>query len=495
MLWVLTGNGAQAILQLLVLLVLARLVAPREFGLYSAALVVAGLATIFSELGVGPAIVQRAALEPRHIAAGFTMSMLLGCSAALAAFLGAPFIAALFGMPSLTDIVRFVSVVFVFRGAAVVAEALLQREMDFRSVASVRFGSFALGSGCVSIALALLGLGVWALVWGAVANGFLRMVFALAVKGHAVRFVGDVSAWRELMYFGTGFTLGRLGNYTAFNIDNLVVGRALGAASLGFYGRAFQLMSAPTNLFGEVIDLALFPAMSRLQGERDRLALAVRRGVALAAIVVLPASAALVLLAPEIILVLLGDGWEPVVLPFQILVAATLFRTSYRVSDSLSRATGAVYSRAWRQWVYAGLVAGGAFFGARWGLPGVACGVLVASLAMFLIMAQLSLSKTGLPVREFAAAHVAAAPATLLAAGVTYAAATVLRALGAAPFLVLFATGVLLVACALVALRLQPRWLLGSDGRWMLGLILERFRPAKPRTARESRTTPLGDPE
>src|SRR5206468_5659579 len=108
-------------------------------------------------------------------------------------------------------------------------------------------------------------------------------------------------AFNDLAYFGGGFTVARLANYVAVYGDNVVTGRFLGAAALGYYGRAYSLMSAPAYAFGSVLDAVLFPAMARVQDDAARLAAAYRRGVALIAIVVLAPSATIILLAPEVI--------------------------------------------------------------------------------------------------------------------------------------------------------------------------------------------------
>src|SRR6185437_7222982 len=154
-------------------------------------------------------------------------------------------------------------------------------------------------------------------------------------------------AFKDLAYFGGGFTVARLANYAAVYGDNVVTGRFLGPAALGYYGRAYSLMSAPAYAFGTVLDAVLFPAMAKVQDDPPRLAAAYRRGVALIALVVLPTSAALILLAPEVIRVALGPHWTAAVAPFQILGIGMLFRTSYKMSDSIARSTGVVYRRAW----------------------------------------------------------------------------------------------------------------------------------------------------
>src|SRR5262249_37148083 len=145
----------------------------------------------------------------------------------------------------------------------------------------------------------------------------------------------------------------------------------------------------------QVLDRVLFPTMVKIQDHAERLSLAYTRGVALIAMTVLPASAVLFVMAPELIHVLLGPKWGGVVTPFRIFAVGMILRTSYKMSDSMARATGSVYRRAWRQAIYAALVAAGAALGLRWGVSGVAFGVLAAIAVNFFLMAQLSVSVAG----------------------------------------------------------------------------------------------------
>ena len=119
-------------------------------------------------------------------------------------------------------------------------------------------------------------------------------------------------------------------------------------------------------------------------------------------------------LAPEIVLLTLGPKWTEVTLPFQILATSLLFRTSYKISDSLTKATGAVYRRAWRQWVYAVLVVLGAFGGQFWGISGVAVGVVTAISTNYLLMAHLSLRLVDISFKDFFEAHI---PGAVLGVG------------------------------------------------------------------------------
>ena len=261
--------------------------------------------------------------------------------------------------------------------------------------------------------LAWHGYGVWALIGALLTQNFVRMVLLLAGQPHLKRPLLELRAIGDLLHFGGGFTLARIGNYLASQADRLIVGRWLGAPTLGLYSLACQFVTAPAFLVGQVLDRVLFATMARVQFEPARLTRAYRSGISVCALLVLPSSLVTILVAPEIVLVLLGTKWAGVVEPLQVLAFAMLFRTGYKISDSIARATGAVYARAWRQWLYAGAIALGAFIGRLWGLEGVAAGVVAALALNYFMMAHLSLRLTGMSWSAFAAAHL---PAFALAA-------------------------------------------------------------------------------
>ena len=121
----------------------------------------------------------------------------------------------------------------------------------------------------------------------------------------------------------------------ATNGDNLVVTSTLGPASLGIYSRAYQLLVQPAVLIGSVSDKVLFPAMSRIQDDARRLTRAyVTVNSIIAAITLFPASVGLFVLAPEIVAIVLGPGWEAVALPLRIFAVVLLPRTAYKISGS-----------------------------------------------------------------------------------------------------------------------------------------------------------------
>jgi PST family polysaccharide transporter len=466
MFWTLSGTGVQGLVQLLVLMALGRLLTPAQFGVMGAAMVVVALSRIVSQVGVGPAIVQRRDLTRTHVRVAVTLSFSLGLILGAVVYLGAPVIARFYRIPDVGPVLRCVAFLFPLEGLNTVGKALLTRDLRFRTYAALDAGSYILGYAIVGVVLAWYGQGVWALVIATLCQSAVRTVAMFAIVRHPLRPSLNLAASRELLSFGFGHSLGQIGVVLSQQSDNFLVGRWLGPAALGIYGRAYSLMVMPTTIFGLIVLRVLFPLMSQLQNEPRRLGNAYERGLAVVALVSLPISSFLWVLAPEFINVVLGPAWHDVILPFRLFTISLLFRMSSRISDECAKAAGKVYHRAALQWTYAGLVVLGAAIGQQWGLGGVAVGVSVAMAANWLSMVWLCRAVTGLTWARFGAAHL---PAALLAGLIVVAAAPVAQAmrvahLGSVP--VLTAAGLAAAGVAWAAARLRPDIMLGPHGLW-----------------------------
>lgn len=466
MFWMLTGSGLQAVLKIVVISILARLLTPADFGVIGASLVVISFLEIFGKLGLAPAIVQRPDLNETHIKTGQTASIVLGCLMGLLLFALAPAMAALFHMQSLEPVVKVLALAFPLKGLATVPEALMQRQMRFREMAAINISSYVLGYATVSIALAALGFGVNALVIGILAQAALtRLSFFFLIRLPS-GFSLDRTALRQLLTFGGGMTLSSLGNFFALNLDNIIVGRWLGAEALGIYSRAYQFLMQPTALIGGTIDRVLFSAMGEAQGDGARIDRAYRHSLAIVAMVTLPLSAALVILAPEVIELLLGPRWTSVIVPFQILASCLVCRTGYKPIDAVARVKGMVYRTALRQWLYAAEIATGAFIGHYWGTTGVAAGVTLAITAQYLIMIHFGRSLTSVSLTELASIHLRHLTVALLVSTAITAAKLGLLALNAPNYAVL-AGGSVAGGLGFILTWLFLRRLFGDEGLWL----------------------------
>lgn len=483
-LWMMTGSGIQIMLKVGVLAVLARLVSPKEFGLISIAVIAVEFSKMLIQMGVGPAIVQRKELEDRHLTAGFTLSLFMGLFFIALLALIAPSLAVFFRMEGLTSVLRVVSLVFLLDSLTLIGQALMQRNMKFKLISVVEVASYAIGYGAVGIFLGSIGWGVWALVIAHISQAALHAILVVLVQPFPKKPGFEQKAFKELLGFGGGFTIARIGNYLALQGDNLVVGRMLGAAALGIYGRAYQLMVMPSNLLGTTLDKALFPAMAKVQDDKQKLGKAYLAGVSSIALVAIPLSIILVLLAPEIVLVLLGPDWIEVVLPFQILTCSLLFRMSYKMSDTLAKAVGAVYRRAWRQILYAFVVIAGSYIGQFWGLYGVACGVATALVVNFFMMTQLSLQLTSISWLEIFNAHRPGMTLGMSAGTLCYVLVNFCRLYFQSHFFTLLITGLVVGIILLLTICYLPDLFIKDDQKKLFHrLVVSRFKKVQTRKA------------
>lgn len=337
-------------------------------------------------------------------------------------------------------------------------------------------------------------LGVWALVAAEVAQAAFKSALLLAKHPPSRRPTFERAAFKDLVYYGGGFTVARLANYAAVYGDNIVTGRFLGPAALGYYGRAYSLMSAPAYALGSVLDAVLFPAMAKVQDNTRRLATAYLRAVGLIALIVLPLSAAVILLAPELIRVALGPHWSAAVVPFQVLGIGMLFRTSYKISDSIARSTGAVYRRAWRQVLYATFVVLGSCVGQRWGIVGVAWAALAALTFNFIVMASLSLDVAQTTWREFWGVHRPAVMLTVVTFPLVWLVTMGSRTLDLpAPIILLTGGSTLLAVCAALV-WCAPTVFLGEEGQWMVETMRSFLTKLVARPAARARREGTAEP-
>jgi O-antigen/teichoic acid export membrane protein len=452
-----TTNG----MRFVVLTVLGRALTSTDFGVVAAAVSVNVIVYGIRDLGIGQALVQRKQLDPAHVSTAFAVSVYLGLALSVLLFLGAPLIAAFYGIRESVDVIRVLAFVFFgLRSFGTTSRMLCQRAMNFRLIAIVDATAFTIGS-IVSIACALAGAGPWALVAGYLVEELISAALYLAYSPPRFSLAVDLARLRELLDFGIGQSVTQSTNVVATYGDNFVVGHALGAASLGYYSRAYDLIKFPSMVFDAIVGNVLFPAFSRLQDDRDNLAAAFRRVAFVNALVLLPASALIIVAAPEAIRIVMGAGWDSVVLPFRILAVTILLRTNLKLGGILAQAAGAVNAVAAAYAVYMVVVVGGALVTIRWGIAGVAVSTAFAITSVSTHCCLLAMRVSGLALRRFLGAHV---PGLVAGAGValtTWPVSEALRARGAPAWLVLV---VAVTAAAAVTIALAGVWLVRKRG-------------------------------
>lgn len=474
MIWKSTSVVIQVLLKTLVLVILARLLTPDDFGVVAIAMIFVGFADMISSLGIGPAIVQRETLSAIHVRVGYTISLMLGVFIFVVLAISAPLIAFFFHNNLVTSVLRVISVTFFINSFGVVSESLLWRNLQFKTLMYIDALSYGIGYAIISVVLAWRGYGYWSLVAGLLGQTTLKTIMLIFLNRPLLIPMLKRQELNDLLSFGTGFTIGRFFNYFAGQGDYMVVGRVMDSSALGLYSRAYQIMVTPAQTLGLVFDQVLFSSMSKIQTDKKRLQQVYFRGVAIVSLATIPLAVYFYLLAPEIINVMLGPNWEAAVAPLRVLSLGLFFRTSYKISDSISRATGAVYKRAGYQAIYAICVVFGAWIGSHWNLTGVAFGVLVALLIVYLLMAKLSLSLIASNWKDFFLEQIHGFFIAIIVFAILLPLMNLLNYWKFSALVTLIVSGVIIATLLLSMFLIFPQTV-GKQGQWAIMQLLSFF--------------------
>lgn len=313
-----------------------RLLSPEDYGLLAMAMVAVNLLALLAEAGLGAAIVQAKELDGPVLRTILGAAIIVNVAAFAIIFLAAPAIAVFFGEERLVLVVRMLSLQFLVGTFAVVPGALLARRMDFRASGLVALSASIVGS-LVTLALALTGQGVWALVAGTLAASLCQTIGVNILSPFMGRPSFALGAAKRLLLFGGEVTAARVLWFLYSQADMLIAGKLLGKEALGVYSVSMHLASLPIQKISGVVNQVALPAFARAQTDDALVAAYLLKALHIAALVAFPVLWGISAIAPEVVAVLLGDKWAKATLPLQLLplvmpltMASVIFSTAFQ---------------------------------------------------------------------------------------------------------------------------------------------------------------------
>jgi O-antigen/teichoic acid export membrane protein len=383
-----------------VAIALAHLLTPQEFGLAAMALVFTGLTTIFTDLSLGAALVQRPRITERDRSTVFWTSVAASLVVA-AIWVGvSPLVGDFFSDPAVVPLFAATAASALFWGVAGTQIALLTRTLNFRSLELREIGGTLTG-GVAAVALAASGAGAWSIVGQNLITAGASAVLVWRLSTWRPRFVYSSDSLRTLGSFGIKTLFARLMSYANSYGDNLLVGRFLGTVPLGVYSIAYSVMYMPTTRVAAPIQQVLFPAFARLQHDSAALGRSWIRGMQLIAAVNASACLGMTVVAPDFVPVVFGHKWVAAVPVLQLLSLAGAAESLKTLNWSVLQAVGASGLLA-RLMVFSTIITVGAFaVGLRWGVVGVAGLFAVARAIVAASFGWVTCRRIGLPFAAF----------------------------------------------------------------------------------------------
>lgn len=325
--WALLGGGiVRQLIQLLLGLLLARMLGVTEYGLLSLGLAITALFGSLSEFGISIALVRIKEFSQSWIDSAFTLtigfSSLLGLACYLSGFLFAGF----YNLPSLVPLMSLLSIGLFLSGASSIFNSLLQRDFKFKELAILQLAS----PSCtltVSFILLWLGFGTESYGIGFIAGSLASYLLGFLYTGAIPRGFGNLQEIKTLLSFGAWVSGGRALSITGGNIDQLVLGKLLDVASIGWYAMAQRIILIFPSLISSILEQVLYPIYSGWQDDSRRIAQTYWKVVTFMVIVTTPLAFLLYMVAEPMVLLVLGSDWRSLVLILKIMCIFGIFQT------------------------------------------------------------------------------------------------------------------------------------------------------------------------
>ncbi len=322
---VLMAQLVRIVIQLASTAIFARMLAPADFGVFTIAALVVGFANVFTDLGLSAAVIQRQRIDQNTVSALFFVNVAAGLGIMLMVWAVAPIAAWFFDDPRVLGLLFALAPSIPLTACGAQHNALLVRGMRWRTIQYVSISSQIFGV-VVGVAFAYYAnAGYWALVINTAGAAFFSLILLWAVSHWRPSRVKDWSGVRSALAFGLNLTGFNLVNYFHRQADNILIGYRWGPTELGFYNRAYTLLSVPITLISGPIGSVLIPSLSRLQAEPERWRRAYLDALTLVAVLNSFISVALIANARPLIDLFLGPGWGPSADIFMLLANSMLF--------------------------------------------------------------------------------------------------------------------------------------------------------------------------
>lgn len=336
--WVIAERWGSRVISLVGFVALSRIIGPTAFGLMAMAMAYVEFSRLIVDQGIGDAIISRQERDQRVLSTAFWMSAALGLILAGLSFAVAPLVGLLFDEESVVELVRALSGFFIIQGLCGVQDAILQRDLEFRTLAVRRLLAAVVGTS-TAIGLALGGAGAWSLVAQALVSAAVGGIFLWARARFRPSFDISRKALTSLLRFAAKSAAVNFLSYLNSYGDNLIVGLVLGPTQLGIYTVSFRILILLNDLFAGALSTVSGPVFGRIRNDPQAMRATLMKVTTASAGIGLPLYVLAFFSAPVLIPTLFGDQWDPAVDIMQWLIVGMALWTVNLFDRSILYAT------------------------------------------------------------------------------------------------------------------------------------------------------------
>lgn len=306
--WVSAFRIASRMITFLRVIILARLLTPSQFGLFGIASLVLVFIEVITETGINIILIQQKLNVDRYISSAWIVSIIRGFLISFVIIIFSPLIIVFFHSPQAKNLLLLISIVPIIRGFINPSIVKLQKELRFKKEFIIRIAIFFVDS-LVAVTLSVVTKSAVSIVWGLMAGAILEVVLSFLFFRPFPKFEFIAKLIKEIFHRGKWSTLHGIFNYFAQEGDNIVVGRILGASTLGIYDMAYTISTLPISEVADVVNRVTFPVYVQIEHDRRRLQRAFIKSTMAISVASLLISSFVFFFPKEIIIILLGQKW------------------------------------------------------------------------------------------------------------------------------------------------------------------------------------------
>lgn len=375
--WTVTSTVCNLLTQVILLAVLARYLKFSEFGLMATVNMIIGFSQTFMDMGISNAIIHHQKISHTQLSTLYWLNILAGVVVFIVVCALAPFISLFYGEKALTPLIVYISSIFLIIPFGQQFQILMQKELKFSAISKIEIITKSIGS-IITILFAVMGFGVYALVYGTIITTFLSTLLFVYVglKEHKPSLVFHYKELKGFLHFGIFQMLEKTINYFNLQFDTILIGKLLGMDALGIYSIPKEIVLKPMFFINPIVTRVTFPVMAKIQEQKDFLKDTYLKTINYLSSVNFPIYIALAIFAAPIIRVIFSNKWGAAVPILQVLSLWAMARSVGNPFSSLALAKGrADLGFYWNAILFLFFPLS-IYWGSHWGVIGV-CWALV----------------------------------------------------------------------------------------------------------------------
>lgn len=383
--WIFSLRVVQQLFSLIRLFILARILAPNDFGLLGIALLTMSILVTFSETGFESALIQKKKGIESYLDVAWTILILRGFALFIFLYLIAPYAAVFFDAPEAKSVIQVIGLSLLLQAFRNIGILYFMKELEFRKQFVYQFSGM-LADFIVAVSSVLIFKNVWALVFGLLAGNATMLVVSYLIHPYRPHLSLNIGKARELNSYGKWIFGSSILVFLLTQGDDIVVGKILGITALGFYQMAYRISNMPSTEITNILSNVTFPLYSKLQDEIPKLKGAFLMVLQLTTFFSFPIAGLIYVLSPDFTMIFLGEKWMPMVPAMQVLVLWGVIRGIVGAISPVFMSIGKPNIVTKLQSIQIVLLLILLYpLTIKWGIVGTSLAVLLSALLMFFI--------------------------------------------------------------------------------------------------------------